>query len=360
MRESEKPSTCLYCGTSDPKSIEHTLPACFGEFRNLPLLTNRICKDCNGKLSKAEQQLCRSGPEAILREYLGVSGRGSHTRVNPFERGSSGAKAIDFKAIHPEFGFEVLFEFHPKYGFGELLQAVFVDETGKSHPVRLRAIMTPKESADYLRQYAKRHGYEKMTVHFFGNRDDTAWLEKLGAELGEDRVEWSQPQTPMVVANPLSAVSVTGLFFQAVAKVAFHYFLAVTNLVSGDEPIFNDLREYLLEGGRRDEFVAEVREPIFYFPKPGLTLEWGHLLSVESLPDRVQARLQLFIGPQNNPWTYRVTLTRQPLPFTPIGHYCHYFQQPISEQPFVRILREGRFQGEAVELASFGSSFESS
>jgi 5-methylcytosine-specific restriction endonuclease McrA len=39
---------CLYC-PSLANSMEHVLPAAFGEFTGAPNLENRVCDECNNK-----------------------------------------------------------------------------------------------------------------------------------------------------------------------------------------------------------------------------------------------------------------------------------------------------------------------
>ena len=63
-------SICLYC-PNEANSLEHPIPAAFGEFRDAPLLENRICERCNSKrLGVLDEQLSRCGPEAVLRGTL--------------------------------------------------------------------------------------------------------------------------------------------------------------------------------------------------------------------------------------------------------------------------------------------------
>jgi hypothetical protein len=50
---------CLYC-SSPANSIEHVLPAAFGEFAAAPVLENRVCDICNNRrLGVLDEQLAR-------------------------------------------------------------------------------------------------------------------------------------------------------------------------------------------------------------------------------------------------------------------------------------------------------------
>jgi len=76
---------CIYCGSED-LSEEHYLPACLGSFKNYVPLTDRVCLKCNAICGQLDEQLCRSGGESYFRVFLGITGRKSHTKVNPFYR----------------------------------------------------------------------------------------------------------------------------------------------------------------------------------------------------------------------------------------------------------------------------------
>src|SRR5690349_17815076 len=124
--------TCLYC-PNEPDSLEHPLPAAFGEFRDAPLLENRICTPCNcERLSLLDEQLSRCGPEAVLRRFFGVQGRTTHDKVNPHYRGSAGGRRLQMKAYDTSMGIEVELECH-KGQVRQSRQLVVVDTSGKPH-----------------------------------------------------------------------------------------------------------------------------------------------------------------------------------------------------------------------------------
>jgi hypothetical protein len=65
---------CIYCPAEGEMSDEHYLPRCLGRFRGYELLSDRVCERCNNRLSPLDEQFCRSGTEAIVRDLLGVKG----------------------------------------------------------------------------------------------------------------------------------------------------------------------------------------------------------------------------------------------------------------------------------------------
>src|SRR5918996_674923 len=105
---------CIYCGCKGPFSQEHSLPRALGTFKGAPFFSDRICRDCNSKIGKLEEQFGRSGSEAFFRQFLGIKGRGESIPVNPFMRGIAGAPPIDFIAKLPEDErVQLLWEFNP-------------------------------------------------------------------------------------------------------------------------------------------------------------------------------------------------------------------------------------------------------
>jgi hypothetical protein len=125
-------SICLYC-PNEGDSREHPLPAAFGEFKDAPLLENRICEGCNSKrLGLLDEQLSRCGPEAVLRRFFGVRGRRTHDEVNPHYRGSAGGHRLEMKAYDACMDVEVELECLDGR-FRQSRQLVIVETSGKTH-----------------------------------------------------------------------------------------------------------------------------------------------------------------------------------------------------------------------------------
>lgn len=163
-------STCIYCGSEGPFNEEHPLPRCLGEFRDAPLIHTGVCKTCNKEIGRAEEQFCRAGPEAFFRQYYGVAGRASHDRVNPFERGSAGAPAIDFKAVHSGLGIEILWELNSgERTVREVRQVVVLDTEGRAHQIRVTKRMT---DASHLKAEVDALGGNPKEIYVFAQPDE--------------------------------------------------------------------------------------------------------------------------------------------------------------------------------------------
>ena len=135
---------CIYC--RDPAdSLEHSLPAAFGEFEDAPLLKERICTRCNNeRLGVLDEQLARCGPEAFLRRHYGVRGRRTHQDVNPFYRGSAGGQRLEMTSHDEIGGTDVLIECeNGKYR--QARQLIFVEQAGRVHQLPIREGTTPEQ-----------------------------------------------------------------------------------------------------------------------------------------------------------------------------------------------------------------------
>jgi hypothetical protein len=134
---------CIYCSES-PDSLEHPLPVAFGEFRDAPHLEDRICKQCNNRLGLLDEQLTRCGPEALFRRFYGIQGRSTHEKVDIFERGSAGGQRLDLRARDNALGIDVLLEIENGTA-RQMRQIVFVEKSGKTHHLPIRAASTPEQ-----------------------------------------------------------------------------------------------------------------------------------------------------------------------------------------------------------------------
>lgn len=134
---------CLYC-PAVADSLEHVVPAAFGEFVDAPMLQNRVCEDCNNRrLGLLDEQLARCGPEGLFRKFYGIEGRKHHDNVSPFYRGSAGGRRLELTAWDPNWGVEVNLEFQD--GRARQLREIIVRESsGKTHHLPIREAMTPE------------------------------------------------------------------------------------------------------------------------------------------------------------------------------------------------------------------------
>jgi len=235
-------SRCIYCNSGGPFSEEHPLTACLGEFAGAPLLLDRVCKSCNTEIGRAEEQFCRASPEAFFRAYYGISGRVSHEKVNPFERGSAGGLAIDFLAVHPEIDAETLWEFNPgEKTVREVRQVVVVDIDGPAHPIRMPQSM---REATELQQRIDDLGVRAKEIHIFAGEGEMQRLDRLTAKFSAE-VSWRSSHQSLSIQQAVARFQVTDKYVRTLAKIGFHYLLAVNPAVSGAEQGFAPVRQFI-------------------------------------------------------------------------------------------------------------------
>ena len=248
-------SVCIYCEL-EADSLEHVVPASFGEFENAPNLLNRLCQKCNNSLGLLDEQYSRCGPEAFFRTLYGIQGRSrQEDKVNIFERGSAGGQRFDLKAYDANLGIEVSLECE-KGTYRQMRQLVFVEQSGKIHHLPIREGSTPEQ----LRSaYEKRAVAKPFDVHIFYGPEEKEWVERLlketwpGATFGGGTVGSTMYQ------GATGTIGLTNRYFRAIAKIGFHYFLTQFPQYAGREPMFDRANEFI--GERQDPLIAQMMVP---------------------------------------------------------------------------------------------------
>ncbi|NKB71490.1 MAG: hypothetical protein GKR89_30835 [Candidatus Latescibacteria bacterium] len=334
-------STCIYCGSAGPFNEEHPLPRCLGEFREAPPIQTGVCKTCNGEIGRAEEQFCRAGPEAFFRQYYDVSGRASHNRVNPFERGSAGAPAIDYKAIHSGLGIEILWELNPgEETVREVRQIVVVDTEGKAYPIRVTQHMT---TSPRLKAQVDVLGVSPKEIYVFAQPEEIEWVNSLVTDIASG-VTWSSGQPGKQVVGARAKTEVGENYFRSLTKIGLHYLIATSDQVTGAETEFDPVRAFIQHGGDPNVFFKEEQGVIIDRDSPLARPERPiHIVTVEWTPKWVASRMQSFFGPDYEPPIYLLRLAPgvSKLPGQgALGHAYVYFE----DGP------EGKFAGDVSEI----------
>jgi len=138
-------------------------------------------------------------------------------------------------------------------------------------------------------------------------------------------------------------------YFQALAKIAFHYYLGHSRRgYRGDEPMFEELRRFILSGGDVGKFIeytqGRFRPPIGELPSGEVVpkREWCHLLAADETAGSVIVYVQLFVGPGCVRTPCYVTLGKLPtevvVPDSVWGHAYVYDSNPTSRRYCGRVL----------------------
>jgi hypothetical protein len=339
-------SNCIYCGAADV-TVEHPLPRALGKFKDYVLLTDKICRRCNGICGQLDEQLCRCGMEAFFRVFLGISGRSRHDDVNSFYRGSSLGGRLEMFGTNHETGEEEELELVGPNSVRELRCVKFVAEDDSAHTIPITDGMTPEQ----FRKKVTGLGFK-----FFKHADISAaseeilWVESLfeGFKM-QGKTEWVQPTGPIIYGPLTIKFTVNDRYFRAVAKIGFHYFLTRFPRFRGDEVCFAEIRNFITNGCPIDEigrFVTQSREQFAHQLRASDRLSvWGHLLGVDAGYTGFRAKVQLFAGPENRSSVFTVQLGKNPSPIHYSEAYGDFFAYYPPEE-------RSEFDGEVSELAT--------
>lgn len=314
-----KMKTCIYCGGSDKKFCKaHILPKSLGKFENQPTLLGKVCAECDNKIGNYEDHFTHTGLAALLRSRIGLL---QDKNRSPFRRGHVGHGPIDMKINYLGTD-DVLLE---PDGVGDnelppvtlLAQLHFIYADGKKKCIRIKPeSFTPADVLQIIGETIPK----QMAVFGVTNEEYEHICEafrQAGRTLsGKEEI---RPPTDKSVLPVLATGIMTcdKRYFQAIAKIAFHYYLGV-NLgncyLNGSEDAFNPVRRFIRYG------VGDPKS--FVFQKEGyfiddLRIGWsppfyGHIFVAEVSNKCIKVKAQFFVGPDIDPPYYEVLLCQKP------------------------------------------------
>ena len=186
---------------------------------------------------------------------------------------------------------------------------VAADEEGKERRIQLFPKMRPEQLKERLEKANVR---SIVGAHMQGG--DKTWLtySKLLQEVqpGIKLTELPCIEPGLHRMPGRTFCTITVRYFQAIAKIAFHYYLihSKRNLV-GNEALFQDIRRFILDGGDKDRFIESCQPRSVSRLDTSLNRsEWFHLLAADESDSKIQVELQLFAAPESPTLSHRVTL----------------------------------------------------
>jgi hypothetical protein len=332
-------------GTKPLSKNEHYLPRALGNFQNNEPLVDRICDKCQGIFSKLEDVFAHNSSEAFFREMVGRVGRKKHKAKSIFYEPTHSIPPLGILARHPGHDFEILWELVPDptnptvRTCAPMSQLVFISkDNGKTLALPFRP---GRWTAAKIRELLKAEGVTGEEIVVVGNTDqEHAELKMLTDELAPNGKELDvSPLVPGAdVAGEMKAV-ISPLYLRAIAKIGFHYFLKYFPHFTGLEPEFDEIKRYIYEGKADRVMVRPLGEPFLRdLQQEGARLnKWAHLLSAESTPNGIEARIQFFAGPEVSPIVWSILFTKKPSPYIQAtGHVFVYFDEPRDGYDGVR------------------------
>jgi hypothetical protein len=315
----------------------------FGEFRNDKRFRG-VCQGCNHSFGRFEQQLSQASPLGFFRGVVGPNLGRRAGRGGLRQSGALGVPAPQH--LMQRWGVSWLVRPLDDPRDAEPVdQIVILDDAGVEHQIRLFAGM----SEERLREEIARCGMGRMKeVTLLCEPEDfaqfTTVIQKLCAECKvteEQIIDSGDQRVPYRVE-----FRVTIAYFQAIAKIAFHYYLIHNRRgYTGGEAIFDGARDFIQNGGdpkalfrppERHFFIPFGRGHAGYRIVPK---DWCHLCAADESRDVIVVYLQFFLGPGSVPKPIYVALGSIPNPVAmPDSVWGHVFQYDASP--------EGRFAGQ--------------
>lgn len=328
-----KPKACIYCSKTGKKFCKaHIMPRGMGAFENQPTLKNHVCQKCDREIGKYEEQFMKCGPEGFLRAIVGIQGKSKSNPALPFRRKYAGHGPILIKVIFPNTNYEILAE---PIGDGKncqpLPQLVLINKDGNCNQILVTEPqkMTIKKLKKLIKSTNIEMPVKIWAVGLTEKEVDYIFnlLEQAGIFQSEEVDDAIQSCNELVKAR----VNVTfdKRYFQAIAKICFHYFLQFNDYLKGSETAFEPIRRFIRYGdGNEKSFVTAhegylIPELNNWTPK-----NYGHVVICNFKDKRIDAYVQFFIGPDYKPHHYHVRIGRSPLsiivPQETFGH-CYVY-----------------------------------
>jgi hypothetical protein len=175
---------------------------------------------------------------------------------------------------------------------------------------------------------------------------------KSKLEEGDPAPAGVHPDTPGTIKFVVNAY-----YFQAVAKIAFHYFLSHSQRgFRGGETHFASIRDFIINGGNSDQFFKCENRPTFVLPFGELSgggvvtpSQWCHVLAASEAGGQAIAYVQLFIGPRCIPSPHYIWLGKWDSPI--ISPNCTWAHVYLYDDP----QQEGNYAGrvESMQVSRF-------
>jgi hypothetical protein len=322
---------CIYGHKNVELSGEHYLPRCLGRFRGFEMLNDRVCVSCNNSFGQLEEQFCRTGPEAFFRYRAGVEGYKHHEKVNPFRRGSAGAERMRLEGKFPGEEFDVLWE--PNKGaetIDYMTQIILFTDSGTFH------IPIPDNMTDPSQLKAE---FEKLGITFakeariLAPESEIPRIESLLAGMKhEGSIEWQRSPEKGTIYG-VTMANVTGKYFRALAKIAFHYFLKQTNRFRGDEDAFADIRQFITHGGDYTQFVkSDLNQIVWQGPDGYGPANYVHFIAARVNEKRIWSHLQFFLRGDYEAPVHTINLGVNPSSVIYDETYGHSFEYYESRE----------------------------
>ena len=317
----------------------------------MPPLQGDVCRPCNIRLGdEVDLPFARTGPNAFFRWRAGIHGKRKSNKKgtrSPYEEGVRDVPPLTMLGRVAGEAYDILWESHfGTHDVEPMSQIVFEDDDGRKIPVPVfRWMYEQPESIRKALQASGARDPKPFTA--FASIEEQPRLEALIARLGYSmHTSWSQELLPQQQVRLAVGAPVDHGYTRGVAKLAFHYVLAVFGDLAGADSEFADIRSHIWEGGEpAPGLVTQETEQVVFQLRQGMRpTHWSHLVAASRENRLITAHVQLFAGPDHLPLPFRVRIGRDPSPLWRLPErHAHHFVIDHPDTP-------PRFDGRVEDL----------
>lgn len=286
-------------GTCSFRGEEHVLPRGFGDFKGYLSLRRIVCDDCNNKLSKYDEILLRAPSlETILRVNHGIKGRKTHRKKDPFHERTHGYSPLNVFVQGSE-GKPIFLELLADNKARPRRDLIFKRRSEPGHDDVLipLPISYSIETREKLLECVSKAGYrpeelESVSCPAGAGEEDFIRLVSETFDIPLERMQEGafREGVPTTVT---AEIHLPPEYYQAIAKIAFHYYLACDPQIDGFNLIFTGIKRFIWEGG---DFGTYFSSSICLIPTHEIPDEspWGHTLSTFWNETKIVSQVHLF------------------------------------------------------------------
>jgi hypothetical protein len=327
---------CIYCDALNPKWAKaHVVPRLMGTFENQPTLLKRVCSDCDNEIGTCETLLAKCTIEAVLLKNIGIVGRHKDKSSPPFRRGNLGYPPIRMTIVLPGYNNEVRVEpIGDSKNVDILPQLILIDAHGNREEIAINNPDCISLTEWSLLVKKCLDGNIKELEAFGISNEQFVLIKHVFREFGItfDSADDTKISPFQLQVLAKSCVMYDKRYFQAIAKIAFHYFLLHSKVFKGSEEEFRTIRRFIRYGeGNEWDFLEKNSRPIAQdLSGKDRPPYYGHVLRTEITTKSISVCVQLFIGHDYKPEWYRVLLSQRNrrvfLQTEEFGHYYRYLK----------------------------------
>jgi len=215
-------------------------------------------------------------------------------------------------------------------------QIVVTDEAGHEYPIPLYQAITAQALKGQVGDLVHQHEIKgTISIRWNCGEERLEECQRLIKQNWPNAEKKSLP--PLEAAHTLDGrieFRFSDHYFRALAKIAFHYYLATCNRVTGQEPVFAPIRSFIRSGGDIDRFFTKQRRFMLRLPPGTAPARWHHILAAHESRNLVTGYVALFVGPLGRQIDYHVRLGQTTsalvLPDFAWGHAFVYDAKPGS------------------------------